>query len=179
MKTEEMYKLYNEGHSLEVVGKVFGMTRQAVFDRFKSKNLEMRPKNFKPFIIVDDLKFTINRDGYYECTTVDRLMLHNYNWEKLNGKIPKGYEIHHVDLNKINNDPSNLMLLTPKEHTELHSKLINGSGMNKKVRCIETGKEFHSIAQVARNHNQHPSNVSRYYIDGNRKLDGFTYEKTN
>jgi hypothetical protein len=106
-------------------------------------------------------------------------MLHNYNWEKVNGKIPKGYELHHIDLNKLNNDVSNLQLVTPKEHTEIHSKLRNGSGMNKKVRCVETGEEFHSIVQVAKKHKQHASNVSRYYIDGKRKLDGYTYEKIN
>ena len=51
--------------------------------------------------------------------------------------------------------------------------------MNKGVRCVETGEIFDSIAQVGRKHNQYPSNVSRYYIDGKRKLDGYTYEKIN
>lgn len=179
MVTEKMYEMYLTGLSLEQVAVNFNVSRQAVYDRFKRKNLELRQKKFKPFIIVDGIKFTINRDGYYESTITDRLMLHNYNWEKVNGKIPKGYELHHIDLNKLNNDVSNLQLVTPKEHTEIHAKLRNGSGMNKKVKCIETGEEFDSIVQVAKKHNQHASNVSRYYIDGKRKLDGYTYEKIN
>jgi predicted DNA-binding protein YlxM (UPF0122 family) len=175
--TEAMYNLYLQGYSLEQIGNQFNVSRQSVYDRFKRRKLQLRSKKNKPFIIVDNLKFTINRDGYYECTTIDRLMLYNYNWEKLNGKIPKGYELHHKDLNKLNNDVSNLQLVTPKEHTEIHSKLKNGSGMNKKVKCLETGEVFDSIIQVAKKHNQHASNVSRYYIDGKRKLNGFTYEK--
>lgn len=179
MKTEKMYELYLIGFSLEQVGKAFGLTRQSVYQRFKKKKLKLRSKIFKPFIIVDNLKFTINRDGYYECTTSDRLMLHNYIYEKSKGLIPKGYEIHHIDFNKLNNDISNLQLVTPSEHTKIHSINCNGSGMNKKVLCVETGEIFDSIVQVAKLHNQHASNVSRYYIDGKRKLNGFTYEKIN
>jgi hypothetical protein len=177
MKTDEMYELYKKGYSLADIANVCSLSRQSVYSRFKNKKLKLRSKKKKPFIIIDGLRFTINRDGYYECTTIDRLMLHNYNWEKINGKIPNGYELHHKDLNKINNEVSNLQLVTPKQHTEIHSKIRNGSGMNKKVKCIETGEIFDSIVQVAKKHNQYSSNVSRYYIDGKRKLDGFTYEK--
>ena len=106
-------------------------------------------------------------------------MLHNYVWSKQNGNIPNGYEIHHIDFNKINNSIENLQLVTPSEHTKIHSKSLNGSGMNKKVLCVETGEIFDSIVQVAKLNKQHASNVSRYYIDGKRKLNGFTYEKIN
>lgn len=173
------YEIYLQGKSLKKVADIIGTTRQNLHYYFTKHNLVCRKLFKKPFIIVDNLKFTINKDGYYECTTIDRLMLHNYNWEKVNGKIPNGYELHHIDLIKTNNKVSNLMLLTPKEHTKLHSKLINGSGMNKKVLCVETGEIFDSIVQVGIKHNQHASNVSRYYIDGKRKLQGFTYEKIN
>jgi len=49
--------------------------------------------------------------------------------------------------------------------------------MNKKVRCIETGEEFHSIKYLSELLGHHASNISRYYIDGKRKLNGLTYEK--
>ncbi len=41
--------------------------------------------------------------------------------------VPKGYVIHHKDLNRENNDLSNLELMTDKEHKELHGKLHRGS----------------------------------------------------
>ena len=172
-KTNEMYKLYKTGLSLSDVGSVFGVTRQSVYSRFKRHRLATRPLKKKPFIIVGSHKYTINRDGYYESTTVGRKMLHN----DVYGVVPVGHEIHHIDGNKTNNNLDNLKALTPSEHTKLHAKERNGSGMNKKVKCIETGFVFDSIIQVANKHNQHASNVSRYYIDGKRKLNGYTYVK--
>ena len=42
-------------------------------------------------------------------------------WEEHNNKkIPKGYHIHHVDGDKNNNDPSNLMCVSPEEHWLIH-----------------------------------------------------------
>jgi hypothetical protein len=40
--------------------------------------------------------------------------------EKLFGRIPKGYEVHHVDGNKLNNRPGNLQVLPREEHRALH-----------------------------------------------------------
>ena len=36
---------------------------------------------------------------------------------------PKGMHRHHIDCNPLNNSPENIMLLTPKEHRQLHSRL--------------------------------------------------------
>jgi len=45
-----------------------------------------------------------------------------YIWEKHNGKIPKGYVIHHIDGNPINDEPSNLKAMLPKDHISMHMK---------------------------------------------------------
>lgn len=47
--------------------------------------------------------------------------LHKAVYLKANGKIPKGYEIHHVDGNKFNNHVSNLVALPREEHKKMHS----------------------------------------------------------
>ena len=36
------------------------------------------------------------------------------------GPIPEGYQIHHIDGNHENDEPSNLMAVTPEEHARLH-----------------------------------------------------------
>lgn len=72
-------------------------------------------------IYFDNHKFTRdNKTGYYLCNTI-RKRLHRYVWEFYNGKIPKGYEIHHIDGNKANNDISNLQMLSKSEHRKVHA----------------------------------------------------------
>ncbi len=152
-KAKSMYEYYNNGLSLNEVGKIFGVTRQSVFSMFKARKFKLREKKTLSFIIVDSLKFTIRYDGYYYCTTNDTLSLHRHNWIKKNGQIPNGYELHHKDENKLNNDVSNLELLTTSEHTRLHSLLINGSHNNKKLKHIPSGKIFPSISAAEREFN--------------------------
>lgn len=70
--------------------------------------------------------YSFRRDkktGYYLSSKPingRRVRLHVYMWEKENGKTPKGYHIHHADHDKRNNELSNLVLITSREHTKLH-----------------------------------------------------------
>ena len=48
-----------------------------------------------------------------------------YYQELTNKKIPKGYEIHHIDLNRDNNNINNLVMLPKKLHQEYHRTLSN------------------------------------------------------
>ena len=50
-------------------------------------------------------------------------------WERHHGQpVPEGYQIHHIDGDKLNNDPANLIAVTPTEHKRIHSgcELRNG-----------------------------------------------------
>lgn len=49
-------------------------------------------------------------------------------WESHNGKLPYGYEIHHIDLNRSNNDITNLQAMTASDHRRIHAgiKVIDG-----------------------------------------------------
>ena len=50
------------------------------------------------------LKFTRDdKTGYYLNSTIEKRM-HRYVWEFYNGPIPKGYDIHHKDEDKANNE---------------------------------------------------------------------------
>ena len=74
------------------------------------------------------IKFYKRADNayWYSCTTVNgkRVYMHRYVWEYYNKKpIPKDYAIHHIDLDRNNNDISNLQYLPKKEHAKLHAEL--------------------------------------------------------
>ena len=45
-----------------------------------------------------------------------------YVWESINGPIPKGMVIHHLDENKLNDEISNLVCITRSQHTSIHTK---------------------------------------------------------
>ena len=66
-------------------------------------------------------------DGYIQITSgpYKGKLLHRLIYEEVYGSIPKGYTIHHIDGDKTNNNPSNLMLLTKSNHHKLHFNMVN------------------------------------------------------
>jgi hypothetical protein len=47
-------------------------------------------------------------------------MIYRRIYEQHFGPIPQGYHIHHIDGDRTNNNPSNLIALSPKEHYNVH-----------------------------------------------------------
>ena len=66
------------------------------------------------------VKFTRDeKTGYYLNSTL-KIRMHRFVWVCERGDIPKGYDIHHIDHDRSNNDISNLQLLTKSEHRKIH-----------------------------------------------------------
>jgi ribosomal protein L24E len=55
-------------------------------------------------------------------------MAHDLVWESLHGPIPPGYQVHHVDGDKTNNAPENLVLLDALTHKRIHSGCVLRDG---------------------------------------------------
>ncbi len=64
--------------------------------------------------------FTKQWKGYWRASTHPRIYLHQAVWIQANGTIPKGFDVHHLDGNKDNNEPSNLKLEEKPEHGRRH-----------------------------------------------------------
>lgn len=85
----------------------------------------------------------INQQGYYiigsrvEGNKGKRL--HRLIYENEYGPIPKGYDIHHIDGNKLNNDLDNLVALSRKEHTSLHGEGSNNPRWVGGARVVKAG----------------------------------------
>lgn len=69
--------------------------------------------------------------------------IHRVIWEYYYGKIPAGYDIHHIDHNPLNNDISNLQMLTKKEHAAIHLAL-----KPKEYVCEYCGKTFIATSKI-------------------------------
>ena len=106
------------------------------------------------------VKFTRDdKAGYYLNSTM-RKRLHRYIWELSNGEIPKGYEIHHIDGDKANNDITNLAMLETSEHRLAHIETTRLTGNNN----VESGhlerirpltKEWHASSEGREWHKEH------------------------
>lgn len=118
---DKIYQLYLDGYSLEQVANEIGVTRQCVYKAFKKRGFSLRGTNFRPHQVYNSIKFTLRNTGYYSATTDNRVLMHRYVWEKEKGKIPYGWDIHHINGNRADNRIENLEALPKAEHTKKYS----------------------------------------------------------
>jgi hypothetical protein len=72
--------------------------------------------------------FTVVRPDWWTGETRGkRVFEHHVAYAMAHGltEIPKGMHVHHVDHDPSNNDPSNLLLVTPAEHAALHRQNVS------------------------------------------------------
>ncbi|HDX9500169.1 HNH endonuclease [Bacillus paranthracis] len=120
------------------------------------------------YAFIDGYKFRRDtKTGYYLSTKKignSRIRLHRYVWEKHNGAIPKGFEVHHKDNNKDNNELNNLELLSKSSHakhhmnnpTELQKDTIHN---NKMFKAQEKAVEWHKSEEGRAWHSEHAKKV--------------------
>lgn len=68
---------------------------------------------------------TVNKDNYLQVRAAQgykETFIHQYIWMCVNGDIPEGYQIHHIDGNRQNNSIYNLTLIEENEHLSYHFK---------------------------------------------------------
>ena len=117
------------------------------------------------YVKYDGIRFYRDGKGYWLGQTKGpdgrqhRIRLHTYVWEKHNGPVPDGYEIHHIDRNTDNNEIENLVMLTVEEHRALHASLLTDEKRQayrenldrtarpkaKEWHASEEGRKWHSI----------------------------------
>lgn len=79
-------------------------------------------------IRVLDHPFRNKADFVFEHRLIaEKYLLNEENSVEINGKkyLKPNYEVHHIDRNRLNNDVSNLQVLTKSEHMKLHWKEKN------------------------------------------------------
>lgn len=99
------------------------------------------------------------KDGYWQCTLSAnngewKTGVHRVIWIAVNGDIPEGLEVNHIDENKSNNSINNLNLLTRKENINFgtHNERV-AKALSKPVGAFKDGKlvmDFSSMAEAQR-----------------------------
>lgn len=105
------------------------------------------------YLVIDGIYFYKESDGngYYlgNVKIPGRkrkypMRAHIYVWEKYNGKVPNGYDVHHIDHDPRNNDISNLELLPEFDHLSMHgNEHADASRENLIKRAIPAAAEWH------------------------------------
>lgn len=114
---DRMHSDYLTLHSIAKVARLYGRTRQSVYESFARRGLRLYskkpPKEEREY---HGLNYTPNNDGYLRCTKSGfRKHLHVVIWEERNGPVPARCQIIFKDGNKRNFDPNNLVCLTIDE----------------------------------------------------------------
>jgi hypothetical protein len=106
----------------EATGNKEGIIKQTLANMNLSKKYNTPEKHSYPFI---------TKDGYRLIMVDGRVYKeHKYVWEQINGPIPKGMHVHHINLDKLDNRIENLDLLSKNHHALLHAKLnAEGRGL--------------------------------------------------
>jgi hypothetical protein len=81
--------------------------------------------------------------------------LHRVVWEFYNGKIPKGYHIHHKDHDTANNDILNLEMIEASLHFSYHMKLRDKDELINRMNYARTfANEWHKSEEGHKFHSE-------------------------
>ncbi len=95
--------------------------------------------------------------------------------QQLGRKLTQNEVVHHIDGDKLNNDPSNLMVLTRSEHTRLHSTAKRSRWTeDEKRRAKELKEAGYTTQEVARMLRRSPASTIRYACNRRPRLDDAT-----
>lgn len=108
--------------------------------------------------VISKTKQEFNGTVYYLCGKYFQhkgKRLHRAVWEYSNGKIPEGFDIHHEDGDRSNNQIENLRLLPRSEHHAEHQDQCSENGKKAVVYAIAAAPAWHRSEAGKAWHREH------------------------
>ena len=138
-----MYADYQRLHSLSKVGKIYGRTRQSVYDTFRSHGYQLEARNFRQRIIWRDRVFTPGKNGYYRETSGEREPLHHAIWRHHHpGPIPDGCQVSFVNGNKLDAQIGNLFCAPIDEVTRYQQARLKTERLSREAAKAAKDREL-------------------------------------
>ena len=120
----KLARRYEHGENTPALGRAYGVSQRTIRHRLHAAGVRMRPRGAPlghtytrrpggPLFVGCGYLRTLDRNGK-QCR------VHRGCWEAHRGAIPKGYIVHHIDGDRMNNAIENLACLPHGEHTRLH-----------------------------------------------------------
>ena len=149
-------------------------------ERINARGHRLKEKILKPRLVSGYYMIGLRKQSIQKKYLVHRLV-----WEAFNGTIPEGYEINHLDERTINNELSNLNLVTHRENCNwgtknerCSKKQINGK-YSKSVLQFDLNdnfiKEYPSAHQVVRETGFNQGNIVNCCNGKRKTAHGFKW----
>lgn len=146
----------------------------------------MHKKHSVEGIEKDGSWFGLNNKGYYiaygeAARKYGRrgITLHMYTYLEEGGPIGEDEVIHHIDLDKSNNDISNLQCMKRGDHATYH-RLIEPSSLRahlkRAIRCVETNEVYTSITEAVKQTKASQGGISNCLAHRTACSGGYTWE---
>lgn len=131
IRSDDIAKMYADGMSARAIAKELGITYQCVYDRLAEVGVKTRNRQDQLKALAQSgYKYpsgSINgnwkggvtyQDGYRLIKIESKYIKeHRYVWEQTHGKIPKGWVVHHLNGNKLDNRLENLIAVPRTHHS--------------------------------------------------------------
>lgn len=100
---------------------------------------------------INDSNWNIGRELYYDNSTNKWEFTHRTVMKKLFRNAEDGEHVHHIDRNILNNQPSNLQILSAEEHRRLHAKEHGEHGRASLIRYNKSKEHKERISYLWKN----------------------------
>ena len=118
--TKELIKLtFDNGETIKCTPEHLFMLRDGTYK--EAKDITETDSLMPIYTKLEESDFCKNHEKIFNNLTGKWEFTHQKVSKYYNGETPKGYNVHHKDLNALNNTPDNLLLLGRNEHMKLHA----------------------------------------------------------